>query len=183
MAVPTLDVKERSRRLAEWVAKTHRGKSTRQNPYHSTKTGQFAHGPGGGVATKPRVELPDGVAADLARRAQAPSGGFTVDPRTGTDVSSGYAVAIHPELSRVVSPGGQVKQALKDYVHDNPEAFEDPTNKFGAWHDPDTDQVWLDVSTVVSDRGEAVELGKRHNQIAIWDIVAGQEIPTGGTGR
>ena len=178
-----LDNRERSRLAAMFVAKAHRGKlGTRFNPHHD-KAGKFGSGHGGGTALKSHVELSETAAVDLAARTKQPSGGFTVDPSSGTDVSSGFAVAIYPELSRTVPASALVKQSLKDYVHDNPDAFSNPENKFGAWHDPESGEVWLDVSRVVQDRNTAVELGKKHNQIAIWDIGAGEEVSTGGTGR
>jgi len=45
------------------------------------------------------------------------------------------------------------------------------------------DETYLDVSTTLNDRDEAVAMAARYNQIAIYDLAAQWEIDTGGTGE
>lgn len=157
----------------------------RANPYHDEK-GKFAKGSsgGGGIATSTKTaNLSDTQAESLHQRLRTPDGGFTVDVRTGKDVTTGFAVATHEDRS-VDIPANEIKGShLQSFVDKNQDLFADERNKFGAWHDPDTGQVWLDVSTVVTDRGEAIELGKKHNQISIFHLDDFEVINTGGTGR
>jgi hypothetical protein len=52
----------------------------------------------------------------------------------------------------------------------------------GGWHDTEHGEVVLDPVENIQDRDKAVALGAERNQQAIWDVKAGEEIPTGGTG-
>ena len=44
-------------------------------------------------------------------------------------------------------------------------------------------KVYLDASQNVMDRGKAVAVGTTRNQISVWDVVKGEEVPTGGDGE
>lgn len=46
----------------------------------------------------------------------------------------------------------------------------------GTWYDSDTDELYLDISTNVHDKKEAMRIGKERNEIAIWDVEAADEI-------
>jgi hypothetical protein len=53
-------------------------------------------------------------------------------------------------------------------------------NYLGTWLNEG--KVYLDVSENIMDRAEAIRLGQERNQLAIYDVVAGDSIDTGGTG-
>ena len=46
----------------------------------------------------------------------------------------------------------------------------------GVWTDDDTGKTWVDVVEYRESLGDAVELAKHHNQIAIWDNSNDREI-------
>lgn len=154
---------------------------SRINVNHSKKDGKFAKGPGTGATNEPA--LSNRKADDLAERVQTPDGGFTVDPRTGKDIKEGFAVAMFPERSREIPHKDVDREALQKYTKDNADVLSQPGNMMGGWHDPDSGTVWLDVSKVTTDKREAIDLAKQHNQIAIFDLGSGNSINTGGTGR
>jgi len=65
----------------------------------------------------------------------------------------------------------------------------------GVWHETtktvngvtveipkDQQRVHLDVTDKIVDKKQAISLGRRRNQISIWDVVNFDEIQTGGTG-
>lgn len=52
----------------------------------------------------------------------------------------------------------------------------------GGWTDPATGKRYVERSTNVRNKGEAVSLGQKRNQISIFDHKAGRTIATGGTG-
>jgi hypothetical protein len=53
----------------------------------------------------------------------------------------------------------------------------------GQWTDPRTGKVYRERSTNVASLPLAKSMGRRLNQIAIWDNAKHREIPTGGTGE
>ena len=46
----------------------------------------------------------------------------------------------------------------------------------GVWRDKDTGKVWVDVVEYRESLGDAVELARRNDQLAIWDNANGKEI-------
>ena len=148
------------------------------------KHNQATHGKGGGGSGgSSKVGLSDEKANDLAKRVKTPDGGFTVDPRTGKDVTSGFAVATDPKLSKEIDAKDVTGKTIQNYVNANKSALAGEGKMVGGWHDPDTGKVWLDVSTVTPDKNKAVKLAQDANQIAIFDLGSGKSINTGGTGR
>jgi len=111
----------------------------------------------------------------------------SVKPTTGKSPKSGYMVSI-PGHSMVVSAaaikssGQRATDMLSRYAAEHAEALQDPKAHIGRWQEPGTDNVYLDVSHRYGNKSAAINAGKAHNQIAIWDVKHGHEIQTGGTG-
>lgn len=104
-----------------------------------------------------------------------PDGGFSVDPRTGFKVSEGFSVAIYPEREQQLT--GRVRIAdVKSYAFRNADLFAKRGLVYGGWRDPETGVVYLDVSTVVATRAEAVSLARKHNQLRYFDFAAGRSV-------
>jgi hypothetical protein len=94
----------------------------------------------------------------------------------GTD---NYAVSIYPDRAQILD--GVDFDRVEEFIASNHDLLDNPENSFGAWtHDG---KVYMDVVATVPDVAQAVELGKQHNQIAIWDLKNAREIQTGGTGE
>ena len=121
---------------------------------------------------------------ELANRAI--KGGFSVKNTTFDSPKQGFMVA------RV--GGGQVlpakdkeelAQAIKKFLDENQEAFkQNPDLYFGGWFNKKDKQIYLDLSDNVTSQEAAVRLGSPEfrDQISVWDVKAGKEIETGGTG-
>jgi hypothetical protein len=129
------------------------------------------------------------VAASIVERVRA-NGGLSVNMLDGSEPPGGYMVA------RGATRG--VKPAIVDA-----EEFYDPErgpkvlgsflkenrttltrgDYLGLWHDQESGKVFLDVSQNVTDRRRAERLGRRRDQISIWDVTNMKEIATGGTGQ
>ena len=116
----------------------------------------------------------------MADALSVPDGGFSVNPTDGSDVRSGYAVAIHPEHERILSHPVTTAD-LHIYISDASEALSLPGRVLGGWRDPDSGRVYLDVSVVVADKDAAISLGQRHHQLAIFDFAATCSIPLEST--
>jgi len=190
---PVISAEEEAALLKEWFETVHFDEESEGIPpldperddenrhlvgKHDQST--HAHPSPGGTATP---ALSNRKADDLAERVQTPDGGFTVDPRTGKDIKEGFAVAIYPDRSRELQHTKVNRDSIRKYADDNSDLLSQEGNMMGGWHDPDTGNVWLDVSRVTTNRREAIDLAKEHNQIAIFDLGSGNSINTGGTGR
>jgi hypothetical protein len=98
---------------------------------------------------------------------------------TGTAL---YAVSVFPERGRVVPGRDLSPDIVRRFVLDNRELLAYPRNNVGTLYTEDDGLSFLDVSTALPGRGEAVRLGERYNQIAVYDLARGETIEIGGTG-
>jgi hypothetical protein len=112
--------------------------------------------------------------AELAERLTRPDDGFTIDPHTGLDVTGGYAVSTRPDAGVVL--GSATPGDLIEYVVRHADALARDGAVFGGWRDPADGRIYLDVSTLVTDRGEALALARQHDQLAVFDFAAGQSV-------
>lgn len=51
-----------------------------------------------------------------------------------------------------------------------------PARFYGVWEDPETGKVYFDAVSHMNYEANALSLAKVRGELAIWDIVAGQEI-------
>lgn len=107
-----------------------------------------------------------------------PDGGFTYQPATADQPTHGYAVSIYKGREVVLDAKDVTVEALAKYAVQNWDLLQQGDNHFGGWHNPDDGKVYLDVSRVVRDAGEANRLAAAHDQIAYFDLHAGKSIPT-----
>ncbi|WIY01829.1 hypothetical protein QRX60_48820 [Amycolatopsis mongoliensis] len=115
--------------------------------------------------------------AAMAAALSVPDGGFTVDPVTGTDMRTGYAVSVHPECERRYRrpvTADDLTDYLTDYLTHTrtASALAMPGRVFGGWRDPGTGRVYLDASAVVPTLAAAFVLGRRAGQHAVFDLAA-----------
>jgi len=113
-------------------------------------------------------------------------GGFSVRPTNGRMPSNGFMVSI-PGHTQIVSEkalsGPQGHEIISQYANAHADVLRDPRAHIGGWTDKETGKTYLDVSHNIKSKREAVTTGRKHNQIAIWDVKHGKEIRTGGTGE
>lgn len=98
-----------------------------------------------------------------------PDGGFSVNPGDGSDVHTGYAVAVHPEHERIYD-GRVTCNDLHDYIAQAKDALSLPGRVLGGWRDPVTGRVYLDVSVVTPHFFYAMKLARETAQLAIFDF-------------
>ena len=112
----------------------------------------------------------------MADALSVPDGGFSVNPYDGSDVRTGYAVAVHPEYERIYD-GCVTSNDIHEYVGQAKDALSLPGRVLGGWCDPVTGRVYLDISVVTPDLGEAMTLARETDQLAIFDFSAMESIP------
>ena len=105
-------------------------------------------------------------------------GGCTFNPSTNKNLVGKpfYAVSIYPELERVISVSWFDARSIYAYVEDNLGILTDPRHSLGTWLDTETNKIYLDIVATLPNKTHAINLGKRHNQIAIFDLLNKKEI-------
>jgi len=104
----------------------------------------------------------------------------------GAAPTSGFMVSLGAKWSYVASADvlddiASAVNVVGGFLNRHKVELSAKTNYLGAWLYEG--QVYLDVSECVSDIDDAVNAGIERNQIAVWDVVAGAEIATGGNGE
>lgn len=118
-------------------------------------------------------EVPDEVVDGIRQR-----GGVTLYPDTleSYEDRRGYGVALKAPGVILDSVEQMSPLALEAYLRHAKAYFEDPANFFGVWIDDTDGKVYLDVTVLVDDRDEAIDLGRAEDQLAIWDYIKQEEI-------
>lgn len=139
--------------------------------------GRWTSGGGGSDSNKPSpLGAPQGHMHDLLERVRQPDGGFTYHVFSDKEPKEGYALSLHPERSYVQDIDKLQFSDLVGYVAKNNDLLKQADNYLGAWHDPRSSKVYLDVSTITKDRGTAERLAREHKQIAYFDLKAGNSV-------
>jgi hypothetical protein len=164
--------------------------------------GEKQKAPGYGAKDNPE-KVAERIAGPLASRAAA-KGGFSFrpgskSPKTGYMVSlptkegMNHVVDIHEMASRNPPPSEkELRAEVGKRVHDwltsvLPKVQSKDEHYLGGWMQKDDKgspvALHLDVSQRFTDRDKATSAGRERNQLSIWHLDKGEEIPTGGTGK
>lgn len=108
--------------------------------------------------------------SDVVSDLQEPDGGATLNTRTREYVSHGFAYSPYPEHSKSVHISEIEHKDIYDYVEDNKEILSQEGHNLGVWHDPETGNVYLDISVVSDDAKEARNGCEDNDQIAFFDM-------------
>lgn len=111
------------------------------------------------------------------------NGGITYNLKGKENLSGKkyYSVSIYPERSLITDKLD--RNALADYIEQNIDLLSKADHQLGGWYDKESGKLYLDVAIAIKDRTKAIDLGKKYNQKAIFDLNKLEEIPTGGTGE
>jgi hypothetical protein len=112
----------------------------------------------------------------MADALSVPDGGFSVNPADGSDVRTGYAVAVHPEYEHIYDER-VTSNDIHAYIARAKDALSLPGRVLGGWCDPVSKRVYLDVSVVTPDLSEAMTLARETAQLAIFDFSTMESIP------
>ncbi len=95
------------------------------------------------------------------------NGGATVSLE-GFEPSEGFAVSIYPYRG-ICKPLHMVDaHVISSWISRNLEWLSRADHYVGAWLDHGF--LYLDISIIVSDRDEAIALGRAHDQLSIFDF-------------
>ncbi len=93
-----------------------------------------------------------------------------------------YIASIYPDRSLVLDHAPS-QDDVAGFIRQNQEILSNPENSVGTWEDKDSGKTYLDVSVATPDKKFAEFLGKKFNQISVWDSENKAAIPTGGNGE
>lgn len=114
--------------------------------------------------------------AKALRRLRHPDGGYTRDPRTGREVGMGFFVSPYPGRERPVPAESLSFRDVRGFARDNADLLARDGHYEGAWHDPETGIVSLDVSIRVESAEAARRLCLDHQQAAFYDPQMGSSV-------
>lgn len=95
-------------------------------------------------------------------------GGFTYQPLDDTSPKNGFAVAAFPGAEKILDADKITPSDIFDYLTTHADKFTDHRVHVGGW--TDQGKVYLDLSMVVQNKDEAIKLGVKHNQLAVFDL-------------
>ena len=129
----------------------------------------------------PTVDL-DAIAAQTTAIHRA-NGGATVNLFQGDLAGQElYVVVVYPELSEAV-PGLELDPArVRAFITAHLALLTEPRNNVGTWFNDEAGYSYLDVSTALPDRAQAVALGRQYNQTKVFDLARMTSIELDGTG-
>ncbi len=94
-----------------------------------------------------------------------------------------YAVSVYPDRTAII-PGQTIPAALlKTFIQANQDLLKDARNAVGTRYNREEDAAYLDITTLLEVRAEAVALARQYNQIAIYDLARQVEVLTERTGE
>lgn len=113
--------------------------------------------------------------AECALSNLADCDGFSYQPFYGVKPTRGFMVSSRKDLEERI-PLGEVKPAdLYRYMNQHMSLFEaNPRLFFGGWSEDG--KFFLDVSRLVNRKRKALQLGRKHKQLAIYDLTAKRSI-------
>jgi len=140
------------------------------------------------------------VAQDILRQVKE-NGGLSVKVTTGELPTGGFMVARDSNKYGLVVKAEDFfdpvrgPRALADHLKANRSTLGMGKAYLGVWHqtskvvdgkevplEPKDQLVHLDVTDNVGSRERAVSLGRRRDQISVWDVANFEEVQTGGSG-
>lgn len=104
----------------------------------------------------------------LAAIATLNPAGYTVDANTLQPLSHGYCVAVAATQN---SFGPEGLRKVVEYVQGHGNA-----NAFGGWYDTESGLYYYDATVVCEDLGEAIEMARTNEQLAIFCLDTMKEI-------
>ena len=80
-----------------------------------------------------------------------------------------FAVSPHKDREQLID-GPLTKEHLAAFHAKNKDLFGQEGHVLGTWHDPSSNKSFLDVTMVTPDHKQAMEIGQKHSQKAIFDL-------------
>jgi hypothetical protein len=139
--------------------------------------------PGSPAAQSPQLSLSDELAALINQSHE--KGGSTTSLTGGKllGMEDGKYMLSPYHDRQLILDHPPAAQDLRDYAQKNSDLLSQPGHNLGTWNNPEDGKHYLDVSITENDLNKATELARQHKQLAIYDMVNGQDITIPETPR
>jgi hypothetical protein len=104
------------------------------------------------------------------------NGGHTVSMAGEVPVAR-YMFSPFKAQEKVIPIKNFTAHSVDGYIKQNKATLAQPGNYLGTWHNKETGKVHLDISVPHNNRYQALLAAEKHKQLAIYDSVAGKDIP------
>lgn len=111
-----------------------------------------------------------------AMHALTAEGGFTLHDHVGDGPTGGYMVSVTKGTEEVHDVAAMTPETIAAYRDKHAAQLADPDVFLGAW--VYQGKAYLDISTHVQGKSQALALAKQHDQIGIYDLTSGSTILT-----
>lgn len=122
-------------------------------------------------------------ASEALGRLKHPDGGFTRHADTGREEITGFFVSPYPSREQAIAAAELRPIHLLRFAKSNADLFAKEGHYMGAWHDPETGIVSLDVSVKTTSAEQARSLAEQHQQVAFYDAQVGSSVEVSTTAR
>ena len=160
----------KGRRLLERYEKVkkHGGSSHDQKTHGRRKT---ATGSGESESSTQKLVRAAGQKARQLKTL-AKKGGFTYNPKTNKVVEKGYVSAIDKKYEAKVPASKFSVKDIRAYARKHADILSLPGHHLGAWRETvdGEDLIFLDVSVVTPTIEEAADIGRKYDQLGIFDL-------------
>lgn len=114
--------------------------------------------------------------ADSAYEKTKANGGVTIT-LDGEEPTKGYSYAPDKSTERSFPQDEITEKDYEQFITDHQDLLAQPGNHLGSW--TYNGRTYLDVSKVGSPSSETIAEAQKNKQLAVYDLEAGKEIPTG----
>jgi hypothetical protein len=147
-------------------------------PAHAEHAARILHAEIAGIRSREGRLMPVELADAIKRH-----GGFSVKNHVDDGPTAGYMVSKNKSTEQAFPEDGFGAHDIQHYLDEHKHELSAPNAYFGAWHDPETQKVYLDVSHHYPSFEEAKKVGRDANQLALYDVKEGKTVYLGARGQ
>lgn len=116
---------------------------------------------------------------ELYENLREPDGGGTFSPTRKVSPVVGFCVSPYPQYSETLTlpdSAEEFQTNILEYYQRHMQLLQEDNTYIGLWHDPETDIIYLNISTVTDNATQARDACLTHDQIAFFDLQTGASV-------
>lgn len=102
-------------------------------------------------------------------------GGSSISQQTGRPITKGFPVGIG--LKETVDGAKVTPEQITEFKIQHQDALAQPGRQVGTWFNEEDGKTYLDVVQIAKTQEEAMELGREHGEIVVYNLETGETIP------
>lgn len=121
------------------------------------------------------------VVAETIAAEHNKEGGTTISQQTGRSIKKGFPIGIG--IEEVIGGKEVSLEQVLTFEAAHADELGVPGRQMGTWYNEAEDKTYLDVVQIAKTQDEALELGREHGEIAVYNLETGEEIQVDPTKR